>query len=192
MCRPRGMLLARARAGGRRRSRERRAGDDPGMPNYLIRKKLIALGDDFWVEDDEGRRIFHVDGKALRLRKTFVIETPEGEELVQVKERKLSVRKAMTIERRGEEIATVRKALVTPLRDRFEIEVTGGGVLNAHGDILDHEFTIAWENDVPFAQVSKRRFAVRDAYGLSIEPDQDAVLALAIAVCIDAMERDEV
>jgi uncharacterized protein YxjI len=162
------------------------------MPNYLIRKKLIALGDDFWVEDDEGRRVFHVDGKALRLRKTFVIETSEGEELVQVKERKLSVRKTMTIERRGEEVATVRKALVTPLRDSFEIEVVGGGVLNAQGDILDHEFTIAWENDVPFAQVSKRWFAVRDAYGLSIEPDQDAVLALAIAVSIDAMERDEV
>ena len=162
------------------------------MPNYLIRKKLIALGDDFWVEDDEGRRIFHVDGKALRLRKTFVIETPEGDELVQVKERKLSVRKTMTIERQGEEVATVRKALVTPVRDRFEIEVAGGGVLNAQGDILDHEFTIAWENDVPFAQVSKRWFTVRDAYGLSIEPDQDAVLALAIAVSIDAMERDEV
>jgi hypothetical protein len=90
---------------------------------YLIRKKLVALGDDFWVEDDEGQRIFHVDGKALRLRKTFVIETPEGDELVQVKERKVSLRKTMTIERQGEEIATVRKALVTPLRDRFEIEV---------------------------------------------------------------------
>jgi uncharacterized protein YxjI len=189
--RRRGHAAWHAGAAGRRRSREPRSGDDPGMPNYLIRKKLIALGDDFWVEDDEGRRIFRVDGKALRLRKTFVIETPEGEELVQVKERKLSVRKTMTIERRGEEVATVRKALVTPLRDRFEIEVVGGGVLNAQGDILDHEFTISWENDVPFAQVSKRWFAVRDAYGLSIEPDQDAVLALAIAVSIDAMERDE-
>ena len=161
------------------------------MPNYLIRKKLIALGDDFWVEDDAGRRVFHVDGKALRLRKTFVIETPEGEELVQVQERKLSLRKTMTIRRQGQEVATVRKALVTPLRDRFEIELAGGGVLTAQGDLLDHEFTIAWENDVPFAEVSKRWFAVRDTYGVSVEPDQDAVLALAIAVCIDAMEGDE-
>jgi uncharacterized protein YxjI len=77
------------------------------------------------VEDDEGRRIVHVDGKALRLRKTFVIETPEGDQLVQVKERKLSVRKTMTIERRGKEVATVRRALVTPLHDRFEIRGHG-------------------------------------------------------------------
>jgi uncharacterized protein YxjI len=161
------------------------------VPNYLIRKKLIALGDDFWVEDDEGRRAFHVDGKALRLRKTFVIETPEGEELVRVQERRLTLRRTMTIERQGEEVATVRKALLTPLRDRYEIELAGGGVLNARGDLLDHEFSISWENDAPFAEVSKRWYAVRDTYGLSVEPDQDAVLALAIAVCIDAMEREE-
>ena len=88
-------------------------------------------------------------------------------------------------------MATVRKALVAPLRDRFEIELAGGGVPNAKGHLLDHEFTIAWENGVPFAEVSKRWFAVRDTYGLSVAPDQDAVLALAIAVCIDAMEGEE-
>jgi hypothetical protein len=36
---------------------------------------------------------------------------------VPVKERKVSLRKTMTIERQGEKIATVRKALVTPVRD---------------------------------------------------------------------------
>jgi hypothetical protein len=40
-------------------------------------------------------------------------------------------------------------------------------VLNAQGDILDHEYTIAWENDVRFAQASKRWFAVRDALGVA-------------------------
>jgi uncharacterized protein YxjI len=161
------------------------------VPNYLIRKSLIALGDDFWVEDDEGRRVFRVDGKALRLRKTFVIETPEGEELAKVQERKLRLRRTMTIERQGTEVATVRKALVTPLRDRFTIELDAGGVLKAQGDLLDHEFAIAWENGVPVAEVSKRWFTVRDSYGLSVRPDQDPVLALAIAVSIDAMERED-
>jgi uncharacterized protein YxjI len=161
------------------------------VPNYLIRKRLIALGDDFWVEDDEGRRVFHVDGKALRLRKTFVIETPEGEELAKVQERKLRLRRTMTIERQGTEVATVRKALVTPLRDRFTIELEAGGVLEAQGDLLDHEFTIAREDGVPVAEVSKRWFTLRDSYGLSVRPDQDPVLALAIAVSIDAMESDD-
>lgn len=160
------------------------------MPNYLIRKKLIALGDDFWVEDEQGERVFHVDGKVARLRDTYVIETPDGQELVKIKERRLSLAKSLVIERQGEELATVSKALLTPLRDRFKIELAHGGVLEAKGDLFDHEFTIAWENGTPMAQVSKRWFSVRDSYGLQVEPDQDAVLALAIAVCIDAVERD--
>jgi hypothetical protein len=55
------------------------AGQHRVVPNYLIRKKLIALGDDFSVEDEAGEKAFHVDGKVMRLRDTFVIETPEGD-----------------------------------------------------------------------------------------------------------------
>ena len=160
------------------------------MADYLIRKKLISLGDDFWVEDDEGERVFHVDGKALRLRDTFVVETPDGAELVRIQERKLRLRPTMVVERRGEELATVQKARLTPLRDKFSIELATGAKLNAKGDLLDHEFTIEWENGVLMAEISKKWFSVRDAYGLSVPPDQDAVLALAIAICIDAMERE--
>jgi len=161
------------------------------VPNYLIRKKLIALGDDFWVEDEAGERVFHVDGKVMRLRDTYVIETPDGQELLRIRERKLKLRKTLAIERRGDELATVSKALISPLRDKFTVELAGGhGTLEAKGDLFDHEFTIEWENGVRMAEVSKKWFSVRDSYGLSVEPDQDAVLALAIAVCIDALERD--
>ena len=159
------------------------------MPNYLIRKQLIALGDDFWVEDEDGNRVFHIDGKVMRLRDTYVLETPEGDELLKIKERRLKLRKTFAIERDGEEIATVAKALVTPLRDRFSIDVPGKGTLEARGDLLDHEFTIEWEGGARMAEVSKRWFSVRDTYGVSVLPTQDDVLAIAIAVCIDAIER---
>ena len=166
------------------------AGDTGAMANYLVRKKLIALGDDFWVEDEAGERVFHVDGKVLRLRDTFVIETPDGQELLKIQARRLKLQKTFAIERQGEELATVSKALLTPLRDRFKVEIAGGGVLEAKGDLLDHEFTIAWENGPQMAEVSKRWFSARDAYGVSVAPTQDSVLAIAIAVCIDALERD--
>ena len=160
------------------------------MPNYLIRKQLIALGDDFWVEDEQGDRVFHVDGKVLRLRDTFVIETPDGDELVKVQKRKLSLRDTMVIERQGQEMATVKKARLTPLRDKFKVELAGGGELTAKGDLLSHEYTVEWENGTPMAEISKKWFSVRDAYGLSVPAGQDVVLAIAIAICIDSMERD--
>ena len=159
------------------------------MPNFLIRKQLLALGDDFWVEDEQGERVFHVDGKVLRPRDTYVLETPDGDELLKIKEQRLKLRKTFAIERDGEEVATVAKALVNPLRDRFTVEVAGKGTLEARGDLLDHEFTIDWEGGVRMAEVSKRYFTVRDTYGVAVGPTQDPVLAIAIAVCIDAIER---
>jgi len=39
------------------------------------------------------------------------------------------------------------------------------------------------------AEVSKKRLTVRDTYAVSVPPTQDAVLAIAIAICIDAIER---
>jgi uncharacterized protein YxjI len=160
------------------------------VANYLIRKKLLALGDDFWVENEDGEHVFHVDGKVMRLRDTFVLETADGQELLRIKERRLKLRKTYAIERQGEEIATVAKALVTPLRDRYDVEVVGGGRLEVQGDLLDHEYTIDWEGGARMAEVSKRWFSVRDAYGVSVGPKQDEVLAVAIAVCIDASGRD--
>ena len=79
---------------------------------------------------------------------------------------------------------------LVPLRDRFSVEVAGKGTLEAKGDLLDHEFTIEWEGGARMAEVSKRWFSVRDTYGVWVAPTQDPVLAIAIAVCIDAIERD--
>src|SRR3712207_2542602 len=118
---------------GRRRFDLRSGGDDGSVPNYLVRKKLIALGDDFWVEDEAGERVFHVDGKVMRLRDTYVIETPDGQEVLRIRERRLKLRKTLAIERRGDELATVSKALLTPLRDKFKIELAGHGTLEARG-----------------------------------------------------------
>ena len=159
------------------------------MPNYQIRKQVLALGDDFWVENEAGEKVLRVDGKVMRMRDTYVIETPDGQEVLRIKEQRLKLRTTYAIERQGEEIATIAKALVTPLHDRFDIEVVGGGTLQAKGNLLDREFTVEWENGTRMAEVSKRFFTLRDTYGVSVELGQDDVLAIAIAICIDAIEK---
>ena len=76
----------------------------------------------------------------------------------------------MEIERGGHTVPTVKKALVSPLRDRFSIDV------ERDGDSV--------------AEVSKRWFRVRDTYAIEIAPDQDDPLILAVTVCIDQMTHD--
>ena len=43
-----------------------------GATQYRMRQKLVSIGDDYWIEDDRGERVFKVNGKALRIRKTLV------------------------------------------------------------------------------------------------------------------------
>jgi uncharacterized protein YxjI len=153
-----------------------------------MREKLFAIGDDFWIEDEEGQRAFKVDGKALRLRKMLVLEDPSGNELFTVQEKKLHIRDTMDIERGGDTVARVKKALITPLRERFSIEVEGGDDLEAKGNIVDHEYKIERGGE-RVAEVSKRWFRIRDTYGIEIAPGQDEALILAATVCIDQMTR---
>ena len=161
---------------------------DDGGTKYRMREKLFAIGDDYWIEDEAGDRAFKVDGKALRIRDTLVIEDPSGAELFSVQEKKLHIRDTMEIERAGHTVATVKKALITPLRERFSIEVEDGNDLEAKGNITDHEYKIERDGD-KVAEVSKRWFRIRDTYGIEVSPGQDEALILAVAVCIDRMTR---
>jgi uncharacterized protein YxjI len=153
-----------------------------------MQEKLFSIGDDFWIETESGDRAYKVDGKALRVRDTLVLEDPSGTELFTVQEKKLRVRDTMEIERDGRTVATVKKALVSPLRDRFSIEVTDGEDMEAKGNIVDHEYKVERDGH-QVAEVSKRWFRIRDTYGIEIAPDQDNALILAVTVCIDQMAR---
>jgi uncharacterized protein YxjI len=161
---------------------------DEGGTKYRMREKLFAIGDDFWIENDAGERAFKVDGKAMRIRRTLVLEDTTGAELLKVQEKKLHIRDTMAIEHDGQTVATVKKALITPLRDRFSIEVEDGEDMEAKGNIVDHEYKIERGGD-KVAEVSKRWFRVRDTYGIDIAPGQEEALILAVTVCIDQMAR---
>ncbi|HSO03233.1 MAG TPA: LURP-one-related family protein [Candidatus Limnocylindrales bacterium] len=135
----------------------------------------------------QGRRAFKVNGKALRVRQTLVIEDANGAELLKIQDRPVRVREVMEVESAaGGTVATVKKAMISPLRERFTIELAGGGEMTAQGNITDHEFEIE-AGGAKVAEVSKKWFRVRDSYGVEVAPGQDAALILAIAVCIDQM-----
>jgi uncharacterized protein YxjI len=174
----------------RRQERQDQRRGDGGAAHYQMRQKLFSVGDDYWIEDDRGGRVYKIDGKALRLRKTLVFEDATGEELVKIQERRLRVRDTMEIEDRdGHTVATVKKALVTPLRDRWSVNVAGGPDLDVKGNIVDHEYTI--EDGQKVAEVSKKWFRVADTYGVEVDPGQDPVLILAITAVLDTMAHED-
>ena len=155
-------------------------------PTFQMREKIFAIGDDFWIEDADGNRVYKVNGKAVRLRDTFVLEDARGQELATIQEKKLSVRDKMTIER-GPTKATVHKRLIG-IRDHYVVDVDGGEDLKVHGNIVDHEYEIEQDGE-KVAEVSKKWFRVRDTYGVQLAQGQDEPLILAVTVCVDQMAR---
>ena len=177
---------------GRERRGERRDDRQLGRPGggsnrYQMRQKMVAIGDDFWIENEGGQKVFKVDGKALRVRQTLVFEDAHGKELAKIQERMLRVKDSMEVEdASGQQVAMVKKALISPIRDRFTVKIKNGPDLEVKGNILDHEYTIGEGRD-KVAEVSKKWFRIRDTYGVQIDPGQDDVVILAVTVCIDQM-----
>ena len=113
---------------GRRDRREEREafGRGGSAQRYQMRQELISIGNDFRIEDDAGERIFRVDGKAMRVRKTLDLEDTEGNKVCRIQTRVLHVRDSMAIENPdGERLAVVHKALISPLRERWKINLAG-------------------------------------------------------------------
>jgi uncharacterized protein YxjI len=150
-----------------------------------MRQKLVAIGDDFFIEDERGQRVYHVDGKALRIRDTLLFKDMSGRELYKIQTKMLHIKDTMEIENAsGGRAATVKKALITPIRERFTVKVADGPDLEVKGNILDHEYTIGEGRD-KIAEVSKKWFRIADSYGIEVSPGQNDALILAIAVVID-------
>jgi uncharacterized protein YxjI len=156
---------------------------------YQLREQMLAIGDDYWIETADGKPAFRVDGKALRIPKTLMLETPDGEEVLTIQKKIVSIRDTMEIDREGRTVATVSKALLTPLRDRFSIEVEDGEDMEAKGNIVEHEYKIE-RGGHKVAEVSKRWFRMRDTYGIDIAEAQDDALILGVTVCIDQMAHN--
>src|SRR3954470_13179480 len=167
------------------RREERRGGRD--MIHYQMRQKLVSIGDDYWIEDESGRRAYKGDGKATRARKTLHLEDARGNKLLQIQERMARVRDTMEIEDAdGRNVATVKKALLTPLRERMSVEVADGPDLQVKGNIGDHQYPIEADGS-KVAEVSKRWFRVADTYGVEIAQGQNEILMLAVTTVIDSM-----
>lgn len=49
-----------------------------------MRQKMVAIGDDFWIENEHGQKVFKVDGKTLRVRQTLIFEDAHSNELCKI------------------------------------------------------------------------------------------------------------
>jgi len=149
-------------------------------------EKLASIGDDFYVQDDQGQRVARIDGKALRMRDMLIFQDMQGSEICKILRRSARMRDAMEIQDpRGQLAALVTRSMITPLRDRFVVRIGSGSEIEVRGNILSHEYHIG-----EVATISKRWFRLRGSYGVEGAPGHSDVILLAVTVCIDQITTD--
>ncbi|MFH8451124.1 LURP-one-related/scramblase family protein [Streptomyces fungicidicus] len=159
---------------------------------FLVRDRILGIGDDYWIEDDHGNKVFLVDGKAMRLRDTFELKDTGGRVLIDIKQKMFALRDTMVIERGGETLATVRRKRLSLLRNHFRVALADGSTeLDVSGRIADREFAVEYDGEL-LAVVSRRWLHVRETYGVDVvREDADPALLIAVAVCVIHLAEKE-
>jgi uncharacterized protein YxjI len=157
---------------------------------YLVRERMFAIKDDFWITDEHGNRVFYVNAKILTMHGTLELEDASGRKVASIKHKLLTFTDGMKIEHDGRVEATVHKAVFSPLHHRAKIDLHDGGKLEAVGDILDKDFEIRDGHRV-VARVSRHWFRIRDTYGIEVAPGENDALLICAAICLDRIHREE-
>ncbi|MGC5564888.1 LURP-one-related/scramblase family protein [Streptomyces sp. FR-108] len=151
---------------------------------FLVRDRILGFGDDYWIEDEQGRKAFLVDGKAMRLRDTFELKDRQGRVLIDIHKKMLALRDTMVVERDGEPLATIRRKRLSLLRNHYRVTLADGTELDVSGKILDREFVVEYDGEL-LALISRRWLRVRETYGVEVvRDDADPALLIAVAVCV--------
>ncbi|CAL9527024.1 hypothetical protein SUDANB1_03942 [Streptomyces sp. enrichment culture] len=158
---------------------------------FLVYDRLLGFGDDYWIEDDHGSKVFLVDGKALRLRDTWELKDTQGRVLVGIHQKMLALRDTMVLQRSGEPLATIRRKRLSLLRNHYRVSLADGNELDVSGKIIDREFAVEYDGEL-LAVISRRWLTLRDTYGVDVvREDADPALLIAVAVCVIHLAEKE-
>jgi uncharacterized protein YxjI len=151
---------------------------------YLLRQKMLSLADSFQIKNENGTDAFQVNGTVFSLAKQLALEDTAGNPVATIEQQLMSWGPTYAIAKDGAEIALVKKELFNVFNYRFTIELANAPSLETTGDFSNHEYAITRDGQ-PVATISKQWFAMTDTYGVDINPGEDDVLILSIAVIID-------
>src|SRR5215210_2708599 len=107
---------------------------------YVMKQKFFAFGDDFTIQDADGRDAFYVDGRAFSIGKKLAFQDMAGNELAFLRQKLLSFGPEYEIYRGGELAATVKKKHFTLFHTKFSVDVPGPDDLEAKGHFLEHDY----------------------------------------------------
>ena len=151
-----------------------------------IKQKVFSLRDRFTVKDEYGRDVYSVSGELLSLGKRLHIYDNSGMEAAFVKERLLTLLPKLIISAGGmRDVEMARKfSLFSPYYVIPDIDWEISGSFTEHSYKITHRGRTV-------AKISKAWFTWGDSYEISVTDPEDALMALAVVIAIDADQAND-
>jgi uncharacterized protein YxjI len=159
-----------------------------GLHRYIMRQRIFALGQDFYINNAAGQPVYKIDGKVRLVKEALKFRDMQGNLLYQLDERVIRIRESFDIlNANGQLAAKVHNAILDPLRERFTIEIPGKENLMTMGKVIWAQYDIL-RGRQQVAKISKQfSWIGRDQYVVDVLQGEDDVLLLAVTVVIDMM-----
>ncbi len=159
-----------------------------GINRYIMRQRMIALGQDFDIKNAAGQPVFKIDGKVRLVKESLKFRDMQGSLLYKLDEKVLRIRESFDILNANDQVvARVHNAILDPLRERFTIEIPGGQNMETLGKVIWAQYDLHRNREM-VAKISKQfSWIGRDQYVVDVRQGEDDCLILAITVVIDMM-----
>lgn len=154
---------------------------------YTLQQRTPFCPLDFFIRDRRGEGVIRVTGVLPHPRDALMFQDATGLELYRTAAPAGASPAMLDICRPdGSVAATVHNAVLSPVRDRWRIDVPGQDGMVAAGSVLHHEYVLRRGSDT-IAVASKSWVPRRDTYGVMVDDGADLPLVLTVAVVLDLM-----
>ena len=155
---------------------------------YILKNKVISLGNGSTVRDESGRDLYAVKGKVFTCTQKKYIRDMNKNVLYTVRNKffHLLLPKVFLCDAKGNKLLMIKKEKVFALRQNFEIVPLGDNEhkLSITGDIIARHFDIL-DNGVPVAHVRKNFNLIKDSFWIDTDRTDMAPLLIAFVIAID-------
>jgi uncharacterized protein YxjI len=157
---------------------------------FVMTQKLMSFGDDFWIRDERGHKVYKVNGAVYAFGNKLTLKDLSGRLLAEVRQRLFTLRPTYRIFVRGEVFAVLYKKIFA-FRRSYVIKTRHGMQFRVKGGLVFNDYQIE-HRDHLVAQISKKIGTFADTYEIEMRDSEDPVFILCCALIIDLIEHDKV
>jgi uncharacterized protein YxjI len=151
-----------------------------------IQEYIFTFGDQFSVLDEQGNEKYFVEGEIFTWGKKLHVYDRHRREVAFIKQELFTFMPCYHVYVGDRDIAQVRKEL-SFFRPRYYVD---GLNWDVEGDFFAHEYRVT-KNGRDIVSIDKEWMTWGDSYELTIAPDADEIVALAVVLTIDCVVESQ-